>query len=379
MARQGIGRGLAMKIFSLQKRGGNFSADVMRSARLCVQGVGTKNDIEKLRGALGIARSGAAVAQRELRGISNVVNRAGQYGVLASTAAQGGLTGFAAAGSLVNNALQDADKIVKSKAFQDLIENAAQKYLGNAATGARAGYALRRGFRIARAGLAYAQAGGAIAVGGIRGVEEFTGLTQSDRARVTQSDARLAESNSRASLNERAIAVQRAMNERGLVRKFREEGVGGLWNSFLNTDKKKLSEMELRQSARDAGFAGADQIRSLARDRLYKEKFGEFIGRQARGIDNKIGRELTIDPLEVSKKAQEMIARAIQMRGDIDNAMKIGDVKYANKLIDEAEMEIPGQVWRRPGEIWKMQESARAAARLWPTQNMSRANSRTGE
>jgi len=368
-----------MKIFSLRERGSKFPDDVMRSARLVVQGNGSNADIEKLRGALNISRSGSAAAQRELRGISNVVNRAGLYGVLASTASQGGLTGFAAAGSLVNNALQDTEKLVKSKAFQDLIENAAQKYLGNAATGARAGYALRRGLRIGRAGLAYLQAGATVAVGGIRGVEEYTGLTQSDRARVTQSDARLAEANSRMSVNERAIASQRALNERGLVRKFREEGVGGLLNSFLRADKKKLSEMELRQAARDAGFAGADQIRALAKDRIYKEKFGESIGRMARGIDNKINRELTIDPLEVSKKAQEMIARALQMRGEIDNAMKIGDVKYANTLIDEAERELPAQVWRRPGEIWKMQESARATARLWSTQNMARAATRTGE
>jgi len=380
-----VGRGLAMKIFSLRERGSNFSGDVMRSARLIVQGKGTNADVEKLRGALGISRSGSAAAQRELRGISNVVNRAGQYGVLASTAAQGGVSGFAAAGSLVNNALQDAEKIVKSKAFKDVIESAAQKYLGSGVAGTRAGFALGRGLRLARAGLGFVGAATAITVGGIRGIEEFTGLTQSDRARVTQADAEIAQANSQASVTQRAIAVQRAMNERSIVRKFHDEGVGGLWSSFRGTDKKKLAEMEMRQSIRDAGFTNNDQIASAARDRLYGDG---FTGRLKRGIDNSVisshmgGSTIFgkfVDSEDIAKKTQEMIGRAIGMRNDISRAMSIGDVKEANKIIDKAEIEVPGQVWRRPGEIWKMQESARAASRLWSTQNMARAASRTGE
>ena len=373
------GRGLAAKIFSLRKRGSVFPGEVMRSARLAMEGKASGSDIEIMRRALGTSRTGSTAAKRDLRTVSSVAQRAGNYGVLASTAAQGGVAGFAAAGSFINNAFQDIDKIVRSKPFQEALEGAAQKYLGSGVAGTRAGYALRRGLRVAGAGLAYAQAGAGITVGGIRGVEDFTGVVQTERARVAQSESRIAESNSRATRLEKEIASQRALNERSILRKTSEEGARGLFNAFIGADKRKLSAMELRQTAREAGFANSDQVYLLARDRLLREKFGETLGRQARGIDNALGTNFAVDPTEVAEKAQQMIGRAVSLRQQIGDAIKIADTKMASQLIAEAQREIPGQVWRNPGEIWKMQESGRMATRLWSLQNMPRAASRTGE
>lgn len=169
-----LGKNLAGKLFNLHRQGARFTPQEYAAARRIYEGNGNATDLAVVRQALGISRSGATAARRQMRGVARGFQTFGQVGVSLDMLQRGGEAGLAGLVNLVGTGADLAQRAVSSPSVRNLL----QATLGPL-QGQRAFYSLGRAVRFGGA------VAGAALVGGSVGswLRSSSEQAQSDQAR----------------------------------------------------------------------------------------------------------------------------------------------------------------------------------------------------
>lgn len=361
------GRGLAVKIFSLQKRtGGGVPGEVMRSARLVMEGRGTKADVDVCSNYLGVRRGERRALQTAARMARNAQGNFAQFTQFSKMASEGESAGIMGLAGMGADALQS---LTRSPAFQRALEDVSIKYFNSPAGGARIAYALKRAASTAAAALPLI---GMAMEGADLGANFGRTLagTKGDSAalRAANQAVRLSQFDPSKSHMEKSLAIKRAAAE-----SIENQNRGNLFSFGADYARKKagvdaqaLNRMEAKVLTRKAGGNG-EQLYKAARAQAERDNFSLF------GVSqDKLDKDTLANIKQRLSDFNDMRQGAMKA---IDNA----NISLANAMIMEANKAIPGSiVWSAP-ELWKQKEAAHAADRKWSVQNMARAASRTGD
>ena len=363
----GYGRGLAVKIFSLQKRtGGGVPGDVMRSARLIMEGRGTKADADVCSQYLGVRRSDRRAIQSATRMARNGVNTLNQLTQFSEMAGNGQAAGVIGLASMGANALVD---ITKNPAFQRAIEDISIKFFNSPAGGARLAYALKRTASNAAAALPLIGiAAEAADLGGNFGRTVLGTKGDSVALKAAQRTAFLSQFDPSKNAQERSLAIRRAAAEsientnRGNLFSFGADYA----RKKIGADSKSLNKLEAKILARKAG-GGGEALYKAARKQAENDNWSIF-GASEDKLDK-----------DTLANIKQRLSDANDMREGAMKAMDNANIALANAMIQEANKAIPNFiVWSAP-ELFKQRENAHAADRTWSRTQCARAGSRTGD
>jgi hypothetical protein len=354
----------------MQKRtGGGVPGEIMRSARLVMEGRGTEADASALRNYFGVTRGSARAIRQATAQANAMMGRLAQFSAFSREAADGNAAGFAGLGSMGFQAIND---LTRSPAFQRALEGAAAKLLGNPAIGARINYATRRGAALGSAALGT----GALAVeagGMLAGFARAVSGVPSNKLRDLMSESRLLEADRHSSFKERRLATKRAA-----AQSIDDMGApfGGIGAYFakkrINVDEKSISKLETEIALKKAGLG------TQAAEALYAKSRNQAILEQGYMIHLGMGEEA------VAKATRQNIESAINNSKNFFQqaiaAAQIQNYKMSEAYLSEAQRALPGSrgLWNGP-QIFKQLQAASTADKLWAKSQSMRAGPRTGE
>lgn len=145
-----LAKNLGAKAFRMQKAGANFPPEVMRAARLAASGQASEGDLQTLRNAMGIHRTGATGARKfaqQLGRAASQIQRVQALSGLLSSDTDGARASLA----LANTIVQETSNLVNNKFAKKVIEGVATKFTKDPKTAAAFGYAVRGGLRLGAA------------------------------------------------------------------------------------------------------------------------------------------------------------------------------------------------------------------------------------
>ncbi len=378
--------GVAKKVFNLQNQYGGVPSDVLASSRAVFANSATQRDRDVIFNYLGVRDSKAQAMTRGLRDLQSPMQKLGDYAALTSTAAQGGYSGAAAAGSIVSRGARDVEALTKNKAVQDAVIGVAAKYFGSAVKGVNLLYGARATAQTVGAGVAYAAAGAAYVKGAVGFGESMAGMNGGEGLRLLQSQAAI---NTLEGV--RVHPYTRKIDELRLQQQTRDLGFAswgalagkpfGLGGKTSGQMAQDIGKLETEQALLGNGFFNdAQGFRKSARSRVYEDKYGAFGGRLMSGFDsmrNMLGVPNAAIEGEITGQASKNIARAAELRALMYQRAAEGDVDAAKGLQRQVnkELDVPAK-WREPQVYFVNADNARAADRVFPaTQSMKRLRS----
>lgn len=363
-------RGLAGKAFQLQKRtSGGVPGEIMRSARLVMEGRGTEQDAQTLRNYFGVTRGSARAIRQATAQANAMMGRLAQFSAFSREAADGNISGFT---GLAGMGFQAINELTRSPAFQRALENATFKVLGNPAIGARINYAIRRNAALGSAALGYASLAAEAGSMGARFADAASGVP-TNRLKDLKRDLRLLEADPFSSASEKRLAIKRAA-----AQSIDDMGspLGGIGAYFakkrISVDEKSISKLEAENALKKAGLG------TQAAEILYTKSRNQAIREHGSMLHLGIGEEA------VARATRDNIEKSINdSKGFIQQAIAAAQARnftMSEAYLNEAQRAIPGSrgKWNAP-EIYKQFQAATAADKMWAKSQSMRAGPRTGE
>lgn len=381
--------GLAKAIFQDQNAGGHVPPDVLAAARAVLKSTDTDVDRQKIYAYRGIKHSGRSAFRQQMRGVNSLAGSLGNYATLASTVMQGGTAGVAAGIGLAAAAAQDIEKIVKSKAFLGAVKSVVGIAFDDPNVARKMVYGLRRATQY----LGPITTGIGIGAAGLYGISSTSdvldGMGGGEALRLAKAAA------SPARFNQKSLTF---LQRETLLWKERTERVKadnpGAWIPVLGDlvtsirlkrrglSPELLGQAETIQAGRDArAQSSGKQIRQLARERLFKDRYGGTLGRYFENrydqqIKKIVGSNAETEAA-ITAKAQQMLNEAAAHRAEFYRQVRSGDFKAAAAERSEANLAVPRMVNRSPEQAFMAQESARVGGRMWAISQMPRAGERS--
>lgn len=412
---------LAFKILGIQSRtGGGVPGNVMAAARRIKKGGGTSADLNVIRDYLGIKKTGSTFARTQLQQIRSIGQKASQFAVLGSVASEGGISGAVAGYQFAQNAAKELGSLAKSGALNKVFEavvkkpdtmralgrsvatsvNVAQLKRGGGPVGfnfavdaaakanaeaeylakvAGTKYSVGRFARGAQAGLGYLAAGAAATYGGLRAADWLSGQTGGESWRLAQSNARIAAVNPFLSYEDRKLG------EIALRREDRTRRWGFLAGRMNAGDEEAAAFLRSKKAADSNGGDAVGQYQ-LARERMYRDRYGFTVGTILNGLAGRVrnatGRNFA-DNDAIAEQVEKSAARAAELRNDAYELAGRREFDASRAKLDEANKEIGAnprdRVWENPDWLWKSQITDRGAQRVWSALNQTKAKMRTGD